>query len=74
MYIIKCSAQVHMAKMHKLASASPPYERVPNILQYTFNNLFSIYLYNGSDTTKHIKVCPTFYFATHNVNTIINSY
>ena len=26
------------------ASASPPYERVPNISQYTFNNLFIIYL------------------------------
>ena len=25
-------------------SASPPYERVPNISQYTFNNLFIIYL------------------------------
>ena len=28
---------------HELASASPPYERVPNISQYTFNNLFIIY-------------------------------
>ena len=27
----------------KIASASPPYERVPNILQYTVNNLFIIY-------------------------------
>ena len=26
-----------------VASASPPYERVPNISQYTFNNLFIIY-------------------------------
>ena len=25
-------------------SASPPYERVPNISLYTFNNLFIIYL------------------------------
>ena len=33
-----------MARMHELAvSASPPYERVPNILRYTFNNLFTIY-------------------------------
>ena len=30
-----------MARMHELASASPPYERVLNILRYTFNNLFS---------------------------------
>ena len=29
-----------MTRMHKLASATPPYERVPNILRYTFNNLF----------------------------------
>ena len=29
-----------MVRMHKLASASRPYERVPNILRYTFNNLF----------------------------------
>ena len=32
-----------MARMHELASASQPYERVPNILRYTFNNLFIIY-------------------------------
>ena len=36
-----------MARMHELASASPPYERVPNILQYAFNNLFIIYPLNG---------------------------
>ena len=32
-----------MARMHELASASPPYERVPNILKlrYTVNNLFN---------------------------------
>ena len=29
-----------MARMHELASASPPYERVPNISRYTFNNDF----------------------------------
>ena len=40
MYIVKYSERVHMARMHELASASPPYERVPNILRYTFNNLF----------------------------------
>ena len=39
----KIFGRVHMARMHKLASASPPYERVPNILRYTFNNLFIIY-------------------------------
>ena len=32
-----------MARVHELASASPPYERVPNILRYTVNNLFIIY-------------------------------
>ena len=30
-----------MARMHELASASPPYKRVPNILRYTVNNLFN---------------------------------
>ena len=32
--------RVHMARTHELASASPPYEPVPNILRYSFNNLF----------------------------------
>ena len=52
MYIIKYSERVHMARMHELASASPPYERVPNILRYTgtFNNLFIIYPYTGHFT------------------------
>ena len=31
MYIVNYSERVHMARMHELASASPPYERVPNI-------------------------------------------
>ena len=44
MYIVKYSERVHMARMHELASASPPYERVPNILRYTFNNLFNMKL------------------------------
>ena len=32
----KYSARVHMAK-DELSTASPPYERVPNISQYNFN-------------------------------------
>ena len=44
MYIVKYWALVHMAETHEFASASPPYERVPNISQYTSNNLFIIYL------------------------------
>ena len=47
MYIVKYSERVNMARMLQLASASPPYERVPNILRYTFNNLFIIYPLNG---------------------------
>ena len=39
--IVKYSERVLIARMHELASASPPYERVPNILRYTFNNLLS---------------------------------
>ena len=58
MCIVKYSALVNMAETHSqacasppyervlniLASASPPYDRVRNISQYTFNNLFIIYL------------------------------
>ena len=43
MYIVKYSELVHMAEMHLQASASLPYEPVPNILQYTFNNLYLSY-------------------------------
>ena len=35
-----------MAKDARLASSSPPYERVPNISQYKFSNLFIIYPLN----------------------------
>ena len=45
MYIVKYSAQVHMAK-DVSASASPPYEGVPNISQYTFNNLLYTFYFN----------------------------
>ena len=31
---------VHMAEMHSQARVSSPYELVPNILRYTFNNLY----------------------------------
>ena len=47
MYIVKYSERVHMARMHELASASPPYERVPNILRFSFNNLFIVYPKNS---------------------------
>ena len=43
MNIVKYSEQIHMARMHEVASASPPNERVLNILRYSFNNLFIIY-------------------------------
>ena len=51
-----------------LASASPPYERVPNILRYTFNNLFIIYPLNGYFTIDsapiyNIQDHPAFHFA-----------
>ena len=41
MNIVKYSKQAHMVRTHELASAFPPYEGVPNILRYSFNNLFS---------------------------------
>ena len=67
-----------MARMHELASASPPYERVPNILRYTFNNLFIIYPLNGyftidSALTYNIQDHPAFHFALVTVKTIITS-
>ena len=43
MNIVKYSERVHMARTDELASASSPYEQVPNILRYSFNNLFIIY-------------------------------
>ena len=67
-----------MARMHELASASLPYERVPNILRYTFNNLFIIYPLNGYFTIDSVHVYniqdyPAFHFALVNVKTIISS-
>ena len=67
-----------MARMHELASASPPYERVPNILRYTFNNLFIIFPLNGyctidSTPIYNIQDHPVFHFALVNVKTIISS-
>ena len=37
-------------RTHELASASPPYERVPIISQYTFNNIYIIYLLHKSSS------------------------
>ena len=67
-----------MARMHELASASPPYERVPNILRYTFNNLFIIYPLNGYFTIYNAPIYniqhhPAFHFALVNVKTFISS-
>ena len=66
--------------MARLASASPPYmyERVPNILRYTFNNLFIIYPLNGYFTIDcapiyNIQDHPAFHFALVNVKTIIQA-
>ena len=78
MYIVKYSEQVHVARMHELASASPPYEQVPNILRYTFNNLFIIYPLNGyftfdSAPIYNIQDHPAFHFALVKVKTIISS-
>ena len=47
MYIVKYSERVHIPRMHELGGASPPYERVPNILRYAFNDIFIIYPLNG---------------------------
>ena len=75
MYIVIYSERVHMAR---LASASPPYERVPNILRCTFNNLFVIYPLNGYFTIDsapiyNIQDHPAFHFGLVNIKTIISS-
>ena len=67
-----------MARMHELASASPPYERVPNILRYTFNNFFIIYPLNSYFTIDNVSIYriqdhPAFHFAIVNVKTSISS-
>ena len=67
-----------MARMQELAGASPPYERVPNILRYTFNNLFVIYPLKSYFTIDsapiyNIQDHPAFHFALVNVKTIISS-
>ena len=64
--------------MQELASASPPYERVPNILRYTFNNLLIIYPLNGyftiySASIYNIQDHQAFHFVLANVKTIISS-
>ena len=61
-----------MATMHELASTSPPYERVPNILRSTFNNLFIIYPLNSYFTIVNASIYntqdhPVFHFAIVNV-------
>ena len=40
MYIVKYLELVHMAEMHWQARASAPYELLPKIIRYTFNNLY----------------------------------
>ena len=65
MNIVKYSERVHMARTHELASASPPYERVPNILRYSFNNLFIIYPSMISNAYSwHLRAWLTFNLAT----------
>ena len=67
-----------MARMDELANASPPYEQVPNILRYTFNNLFIIYPVNSYFTIDNASIYniqdhPAFQLAIVNVKSIISS-
>ena len=78
MNIVKYSERVHMARTHELASASPPYERVPNILRYSFNNLFikNPLISNGeiSNTYSwHLQAWSTFNLATIYVKSIVSN-
>ena len=67
-----------MARTHELVSASSPYELVPNILRYSFNNLFIIYPFisNGEISNAyswHLQAWSTFNFATIYVKIIISN-
>ena len=78
MNIVKYSERVHMARTHELASASPPYERVPNILQYSFNSLFIIYhlISNGGISNAcswHLQAWSTVNLATIYVESIVSN-
>ena len=62
MYIVKYLELVHMVEMHSQARAFSPYELVPNILRYTFNNLYMLqriwycYLLYHSVTTNYVTI------------------
>ena len=65
-----------MARTRELASASTPYGRVPNILRYSFNNLFIIYplISNGGISNAyswHLQAWSTFNLATIYVKSIV---
>ena len=67
-----------MARTHELASASPPYERVPIILRYSFNNLFIIYplISNGGISNAyswHLQALSTFNLATMYLKSIVSN-
>ena len=67
-----------MARTHELASASPLYERVQNILRYSFNNLFIIYplISNGVISTAYPwypQAWSTFNLATIDVKSIVSN-
>ena len=67
-----------MARTHELASASPPYERVPNILRYSFNNLLIIYqlISNGwisNAYSWHLQAWSTFNLAAIYVKSIVSN-
>ena len=78
MNIIKYSEQVHMSRTHELGSASPPFERVPNIIRYSSNNLFIIYplIINGGVSNAyswHLQAWLTFNLATIYVKSIVSN-
>ena len=50
MYIVNIRHEFIWRRTHELASASPPYEQVPTISQYTFNYLFIIQLSHSSSS------------------------
>ena len=62
MYTVKIGHKFIWGRMHELASVSPPYERVPNMSQYTFNNFFIIYLLHYSSS---FIVIPPAYEVCH---------
>ena len=77
MYIVKYSERVHLARMHELASASPPtsseYFTIYIQLPFYYINPLNGYFKIDSAPIYNIQDHPAFHFALVNLKTIISS-